>query len=275
MSSGFFFGGSSALLDATTSQDGFASALMDRYGPNGVQNVRGHEIFAVQPPRPNAASGASMPLALPRMPGILPTPSSASAPGPFTSPMPSSSSQQPTSDITFTPTTVEDLPTLLSDSYTLIIDLRPHAQYANARLPRAMSLSVPSTLVKRPAFPLSKLADMLPPGARARLSQWPSASRVLVYDADGAPPATASNIAGLLRKFVAEGCPSTKLSWLEGGFQNVWRQHRELVDADPPSDDDDDASGEEADEPKRATLQTRQLPAAAFTSTSTTRAAVT
>jgi hypothetical protein len=265
MPSDFFFNGAS-VQDATNGVGGFADALLARYGENGLQNVKGHEIFVNPPPVADRAPSNPAPaltvLALPRMPTALPTRTSvASTPSAAGPPV------QPTA---FEPTSPEGLHALLDDSACLVVDLRPHAQYANARLPHAMSLSVPSTLLKRPAFPLSKLADMLPASARSRLSQWPAATRVLVYDGDGAPPSQSSNIGGLLNKFVAEGCPPSKLTWLKGGFQNIWRHHRELVDADPSSDDDDEASGNEGDEPALGTLQSRQLPLAAFTSSSTT-----
>ena len=153
----------------------------------------------------------------------------------------------------------------LSDTSTLILDIRPHAAHVSARINRALSLSVPSTLLKRPLFSLSKLAQMLPSSsARSRFPTWPAASRILVYDADSAHLPHNSNIAGLLRKFRAEGFTG-ELGWVRGGFQAVWREARELTTTEQPSTEDEDA------EPGSATsaLRTKHLPKTAFSVSST------
>ncbi|KAH8077261.1 hypothetical protein BXZ70DRAFT_911390 [Cristinia sonorae] len=43
--------------------------------------------------------------------------------------------------------------TLAADN-TLILDIRPHSAYTLGRLPNALPMSVPSTLLKRPGFSL-------------------------------------------------------------------------------------------------------------------------
>ncbi|KAF5311770.1 hypothetical protein D9619_003110 [Psilocybe cf. subviscida] len=158
----------------------------------------------------------------------------------------------------------------LYDPAVLIVDIRPHAAFSSARIPRAVSLSVPSTLLKRPMFSLQRLAAMLPSSAsRTRFNAWPSASKILVYDADSIALSDSSNINGLLRKFKADGFTGD-LRWLKGGFQAVWRENRAIVDAQPPSpegehDDDDPAVTAAA-----PSLRARQLPPAAFALSSTT-----
>ena len=73
----------------------------------------------------------------------------------------------------------------VDDLNTLILDICPHAAYSSARIPHAIPFSVPSTLLKRPLFSLQRLAAMLPStNARTRFLAWPSASRIIVYDAD-------------------------------------------------------------------------------------------
>jgi hypothetical protein len=109
---------------------------------------------------------------------------------------------------------------------------------------------------------------MLPsPSARARFAAWPSATRILVYDADSAVTPDTSNIAGLLRKFRAEGFTG-ELGWLRGGFQAVWREARELATTEQltPDEDDTEATG------TSGALRTRHLPKAAFSLSSTTTA---
>jgi rhodanese-related sulfurtransferase len=289
--------------DPTQGQQSFADALRARFGQHAVQNVSGHEIFRPPPPKAEqalpSATSLRFPPALtlpPRLPPTQPlamaATSSLTAPPPGLSlpslrlpPAPggsatctgsSSSSAAPPSDASFAPTTHAELPALLADPHALVIDIRPHAQYAGARLPRAVSLAVPSTLLRRPAFGLSKLAEMLSPCARRKLERWRAAPRVLVYDADaGAATAPGPAVAALLRKFAAAGADPARLTWLAGGFQRIWREHRELVDADPASDEDDEeddspSTVENGPEPLRA----RHLPLAAFTTTSTTGAKI-
>ena len=152
-----------------------------------------------------------------------------------------------------------DLPEILSDPHTLILDIRPLPTYLTSRIPNAVPLSVPSTLLKRPLFSTLKLADMLPnKAARRKFSQWRLAQRILVYDADSAILPDGSNVLGLLRKFRAEvGLPvdpqpsggqptspgESQLCWLKGGFQAVLREQPSLLDSSPAmyDDDDDDA----------------------------------
>ena len=161
----------------------------------------------------------------------------------------------------------------LADSSALILDIRPHAAHASARIPHAISLCVPSTLLKRPLFSLQKLCAMLPsPSARCKFSAWRSTSRILVYDADSHAISDSSNISGLLRKFKADGFQG-ELAWLCGGFQAIWKDRRDIIDLNPPDpenddDDDDDDNNNNNDDDKSAVLRTRHLPMAAFSSSS-------
>ena len=155
----------------------------------------------------------------------------------------------------FIPVFPVDLPELLSDPHTLILDIRPLPTYLTSRVPHAVPLSVPSTLLKRPLFSTSKLAEMLPnKAARRKFSHWRSAQRILVYDADATILAEGSNILGLLRKFRAEAglladpppggavasSGELRLNWLKGGFQAVLREQPKLLDLNVPQEDDDE-----------------------------------
>ena len=107
---------------------------------------------------------------------------------------------------------------------------------------------------------------MLPsPSSRARFANWSSASRILVYDSDSTSSPDNSIIAGLLRKFHAEGFAG-ELAWVRGGFQAVWREARHLATTDlpPPEDDDPDPAS------SSGALRTSHLPKAAFSLISTT-----
>ncbi|RDB29255.1 Receptor-type tyrosine-protein phosphatase gamma [Hypsizygus marmoreus] len=175
-----------------------------------------------------------------------------------------------TSQSTFTAIAPAALAAYLADPATLVLDIRPHAAYADARLPRALSLSVPSTLLKRPLFSLQRLAAMLPsPAARTRFSTYRDSARILVYDADASAIPDSSNIQGLLRKFKNDDFGG-ELAWLRGGFQAVWRECRDLVETTPEKQDDDDADEEHGGR-STAVLRARHLPMAAFSLSSTTR----
>ncbi|CCM06630.1 uncharacterized protein FIBRA_08910 [Fibroporia radiculosa] len=172
---------------------------------------------------------------------IPPTP--AMAPSPSTSLSPSSAPTTPASPLppsAFPALSPDDLPAVLADPHALILDIRPHNAHAAARIPGALSLSVPSTLLKRPTFALARLAPMLPaPASRARFAGWASAARILVYDSDAPGLAERPALLGLLRKFRAEGFPHAReVAWLRGGFNTVWRERPDLLDHTPPPDDD-------------------------------------
>ncbi|KAI0296675.1 hypothetical protein BC826DRAFT_1103775 [Russula brevipes] len=138
----------------------------------------------------------------------------------------------------FTPVSPTNLPDVLSDPHTLILDIRPLPAYLTSRVPHAVPLSVPSTLLKRPLFSTLKLAEMLPnKAARRRFSQWHLARRILVYDADSTVLPDGNNVLGLLRKFRAE---ALRLAWIKGGFQAVFRERHSLLDFTPATDYDDD-----------------------------------
>lgn len=178
------------------------------------------------------------------------------------------SSSPSSSSSTFTPVNPSDLAAYLADPSILILDIRPHAAHTAARLHRALSLSIPSTLIKRPLFGLSKLVQMLhSSSARARFAAWPNASHILVYDADSVLVPDTSNIAGLLRKFRAEGFTG-ELAWVKGGFQAVWREARHCVTTDHPSPDEDEPDGTTFS----GALRTKHLPKAAFSLSTTTAA---
>jgi hypothetical protein len=156
----------------------------------------------------------------------------------------------------FSPVSPVELRQILSDPHTLVLDIRPLPAYHASRVPHAVPLSVPSTLLKRPLFSTEKLTEMLPNKvARRRFSEWRLAERILVYDADSTVLPEGSNILGLLRKFRAEaglaadpqpsGASSVapkdlRLAWIKGGFQAILREHQSLLDLSLTDDDDDD-----------------------------------
>ncbi|KAJ7239020.1 hypothetical protein B0H12DRAFT_1326729 [Mycena haematopus] len=179
--------------------------------------------------------------------------------------------REPSFDGQYTAVPPAALSQWLDDPRTLVLDIRPHAAYSSARIGRAVSLSVPSTLLKRPAFSLQRLSAMLPSAsARARFSAWRTAPRILVYDADSTALSDTCNLQGLLRKFRADS-PTVALAWLQGGFQAVWQARRDLVDLVPPTPETETEDDPDIDDDDRI-LRAHHLPRAAFALTSTTQA---
>ena len=257
------------------SLDGFAAAISARYARQATS------LISLNSPSGSAPKSPTSPPTLQRSPGPIPPlmTSSLSLP-PMPSPSTLGASSPALPPTAFTSLPPSSLPTVLSDEAALILDIRPHNSYSQARVPNALSLSVPSTLLKRPNFSLARLAEMLPTSAaRDRFARWPHASRILVYDADSASLPPTSNLLGLMRKFRCEGFPEAReIAWLRSGFHAVWREHPSLVEHGPPPDvlDEDDAIGEpEADgDPAPLgvaprVLRAKHLPKAAFTAAST------
>ncbi|TFK30661.1 hypothetical protein FA15DRAFT_662681 [Coprinopsis marcescibilis] len=189
--------------------------------------------------------------------------------------MPTPTAASPLSAAAFPPVLPAALVDIRNQADTLVLDIRPHAAYSSARLPSAVSLSVPSTLLKRPLFSLQRLCTMLPSkNARTRFSVWRTAKTIIVYDADSLTLPDNSNILGLLRKFKKDGFEG-QLHWLKGGFQAVWRDMRDLVDTGPPTPEAEQEEEEEGGPTpslslvQPSALRPRNLPLQAFTLSST------
>lgn len=230
-------------------QDAFAQAINARFNNSQAALLTSQIVPSPGPPTVLSPPALRLPTrSAPQQPAtVLPIA------GPSRVTNPPSSAPSAASFTSYAPAA---LPALLADPHTLILDLRPLGTHYNSRIPHALSLSVPSTLLKRPLFSTAKLAEMLPTeAARRKFSQWRSAHRILVYDADSSTIHEGSNLLGLLRKFRAEGSqplpdgsPSPdadamvverELTWLRGGFQAVWRERRDLIDSAPPPDEDE------------------------------------
>ena len=234
----------------TEGEDGatdlFAKAVDERYN-----TITGAPVASI--PAPFGSSRVTpLSLSLPPIPRNnthLPSPHLPTRPHPHHLPASSASASL------FTAVLPVDLPEIFCDPHTLILDIRPLPAYDASRIPHAVPLSVPSTLLKRPLFSTSKLAEMLPNRvARRKFSQWRLAKRILVYDTDSTVLPDNSNILGLLRKFraeaglspdpqssgVASASDELHLSWIKGGFQAVLREQQSLLDLCQVTDDDDD-----------------------------------
>ena len=198
--------------------DSFAKAIANRYENKSLTN--------------NITAKLDQPPSLPE-----PSPSlSLTMPSPSRKPRSAIATGQE-----YTRVTPDTLQQHIEDPLTFLVDIRPHAHHVSGRLPGALSLSVPSTLLKRPLFSLDKLAAMIgSTSSQARFHEWRQAKTVLVYDSDTHDLVEGNNVLGLLRKFSNDLSTGEKytgtIAWLQGGFAAVWKTKRQLVDSNPLED---------------------------------------
>ncbi|KAG8751180.1 hypothetical protein FRC12_012551, partial [Ceratobasidium sp. 428] len=188
----------------------------------------------------------------------------AHGPGSMTSPAPAASSSDTTR---YTPVAPKDLAGFLAlVPSPLILDVRSGAAHTISHVRGAISLSVPSTLLKRPKFSLINLSTMIASASARRVFEaWPTAPRILVYDADLSRLSEGTGVLGLLRKIDAAGFKG-ELAWLVGGHNAVARAAPDCLEAG------DESSPEPEVQPTSASggfLSTRQLPQSAFQQSST------
>ena len=260
--------------NTSESTDSFAKAIQSRFNSSSLtlppplhltstsgfkkkQNKHGFQLLMPAP------ALSPLPVALPSM---------------SSSTIPTHSSSSSSSQLLCSAHPPSDLDQFINDPECLILDVRSHAAFTTARLANALSLSVPSTLLKRPLYSLEKLTQMLSSkSARIRFSSWSRASSILVYDADSLHIPEGSNLHGLLKKFRHEGYPSEKhLAWLKGGFVSVWRERKDLVVSGPDKaqveeeDDEDDTLEPLSPSQPTGLLRASALPSSAFNLSSTT-----
>lgn len=125
----------------------------------------------------------------------------------------------------FTPTTlVQKLlspDTSTSDhSSILLLDIRTHTAYLHRRLKSSLNICVPSTLLRRPAYGIDRVAEGLQPLERTKLSKYATATTIIVLDLDSVSLVEGGGITSLLAKFLKAGFGGT-LGWVKGGFAAI------------------------------------------------------
>lgn len=91
---------------------------------------------------------------------------------------------------------------------SLLLDVRTYKLFAQSRIPTAVNLSIPTTLLKRPSFNVAKLSETFANDQdKERFSKWRSMKRIVVYDMDSKDLGDSSGMAALhtLSKFSREG----------------------------------------------------------------------
>lgn len=101
----------------------------------------------------------------------------------------------------------------------LLLDLRVSTQYAKARISGALSLCIPTTLLKRASFNVQKLADTFKDeDEREKFERWRSSKHIIVYDSSSAQMKDAATCINTLKKFTSEGWRGGTYI-IRGGFQ--------------------------------------------------------
>lgn len=124
----------------------------------------------------------------------------------------------------------------------LILDLRVYQQYSTARIRGALNLCIPTTLLKRPAYNVQKLAETFASiRDQETFARWRRCSYIVVYDTNSALQKEAVTPLNVLKKFTAEGWKGTGLV-IKGGFLKFQKLVPELVDDGPVQQGDASSS---------------------------------
>lgn len=114
----------------------------------------------------------------------------------------------PAKDDSITLITPEFLRQLLRNesSNVLLLDLRTYPQYAQSRIEDAVHLCIPTTLLKRPSFNVTKLSETFANDAdKKKFLKWRISKYIVVYDADSQTIKDAIPTVHTVNKFVREG----------------------------------------------------------------------
>ena len=109
-----------------------------------------------------------------------------------------------------------DAPPVLFATDTLVLDVRPPSAFEASHIYSAHSVPVPSTLLRRPAFSVSKMAAMLSPSGQEAVNQWQSMKNIVLIDVDSLSAGDGSILGGLAGKFEREGFKGT-VWFIRGG----------------------------------------------------------
>jgi protein-tyrosine phosphatase len=107
-----------------------------------------------------------------------------------------------------TPLQLSELIPSCNTNSLLLLDVRTYKLFAASRIKMAVNLCIPTTLLKRPSFNVTKLSDTFANTQdKERFGQWKKMKYIVVYDADSKDLNDSSVLAALhtLKKFSREG----------------------------------------------------------------------
>ena len=136
----------------------------------------------------------------------------------------------------YSPTLIppEELVTILNSHQPgelLILDLRVFAQYAQSRITGALNLCIPTTLLKRPAYSVKKLAETFSnrQDDKAKFESWREVKSIIVYDTASWTLAQAGSCVQIINKFINEKWQGTAYV-LKGGLNAFAKQYPGQLD---------------------------------------------
>lgn len=132
--------------------------------------------------------------------------------------LPSSLAKEEDSSSMLSPAKLRDMMERLDANNLLLLDLRVFPQFSKSRLPEALNLNIPTTLVKRSSYNLQRLQDTFTnDDDKAKFAKWKSTQYIVVYDAYSNEKKDALLAINILKKFTNEGWNGTSYI-LKGGF---------------------------------------------------------
>ncbi|KAL9616534.1 MAG: hypothetical protein Q9160_008601 [Pyrenula sp. 1 TL-2023] len=111
----------------------------------------------------------------------------------------------------------------------LVLDLRAYPQYSESRIQNSLNLCIPTTLLKRPSYDISKLAQTFASaGEKEKFSRWREYSSIIVYDQNSMHMREAIAPINLLKKFSHDNWPGK--AWIiKGGFQECAKRCPDMI----------------------------------------------
>ena len=120
----------------------------------------------------------------------------------------------------------------------LLLDLRVYPQFSKSRVPGALNLCIPTTLLKRVSFNIQKLAETFTkPNERAKFDQWPHAKVIIVYDGSSHQLQDATSCVNILKKFALEKFTGPTYI-IRGGFNVFSKKFPDKIDKRPAAEMD-------------------------------------
>ncbi|KAK3684083.1 hypothetical protein B0T22DRAFT_269619 [Podospora appendiculata] len=137
---------------------------------------------------------------------------------------------EPGMPIMINPPQLKDLIEKSQDADVLLLDLRVSPQFAQSRIKGALNLCIPTTLLKRATFNLTKLQQTFQADEdQQKFANWRSASHLVVYDAFSSEKRDAVSSMNMIKKFTNEGFSGT-VNILRGGFNAFAQAFPDLID---------------------------------------------
>lgn len=118
----------------------------------------------------------------------------------------------------------------------LLLDVRVFPQYSQSRIGGALNLCIPTTLIKRPAFNVQRLANTFSrEKEKAKFAHWKDAKFIVAYDAESILLKDATSAVNTLKKFTNEGWHGSTCI-VRGGYSGFSKKFPNSIDRRPASE---------------------------------------